>query len=155
MTEKERIIKLVWGIKKHDNKFKCMHEYTENDIVNTINDIYKDGKKGKTDKLDIITAIEQKDGIPKYKHYYFDPKTDFNYEECSVNITVKNKKPNKQMTFEEKVNLLKSWLKNKNTIPEPGNLENGFDVGKFYQQALSNTEKMSEVITAVEQYTTN
>lgn len=155
MSEKERIIKLTWGIKKHENKFKILHEYTENDIVNTINSLYKDSKKGKTDKLEIITAIEQKDGIPKYKHYYFDSKTDFKYEECSVNIKVKSKNNNKSITFDEKVELLKSWLKSKNTIPEPGSIERGFDVGKFYQQTINNADKMNEVISAVEQYTNN
>ena len=153
MSEKERIIKLVWGVKSVKNdKLKCMSEYSEKDISSMVNKAYKTEKKGKMDKVEIITATVGKDDSVIYKRYAFDPKNELVCEECAINISVKNKSAKQTMTFEDKLALLESWMRKKNVIPKVGDLENEFDVGKFYQQSVTNANKMSEVLSTVEQY---
>ena len=153
MSEKERIIKLVWSVKHIKGcPFKCMNEYTEKDILSKVNEAYEVEKKGKADKVDIITAISQKDGEVKYKHYTYDSKNEFTYGDCVVNISVKNKNNSKALTFEEKLGLLESWCRKRGKIPSNGDMENDFDVGKFYNQSVTSVNKLGNVITAVEQY---
>ena len=152
MSNKECILKLTWGVKSVKNdKLKCMKEYTEKEILNTVNKAVNNDKKGKMDKVEIITSIVDGEEV-KYKHYFFDSKTEFTYGECAVNITVKNKNPAKALSFEDKLALLKSWLAKNGVIPKPGAIENDFDVGKFYQQSVTNVDKMNSVVSTVEEY---
>lgn len=154
MSNKERIIKLVWGVKSVKNdKLKCMSEYTEKEIITMMTKGAQAKKKGKADKAEVITATVDGDENIKYKRYYFDSKEEFSYGDCAVNINVKGKN-NKALTFEEKLTLLKTWMRKKNIAPKVGDMENDFDVGKFYQQSVTNVGKMNEVISTVEEYTT-
>lgn len=153
MADKERIIKLVWGVKSMKNtKLKYMEEYTEKEINTLVDKAYKNDKKGKSDKVEVITTIIDSDGGIKYKRYFFDNKNEYTYGDCMVSITAKNKNAAKAMTFEDKLNLLEGWLKKKGVIPKVGDLMNDFDVGKFYQQSVTNVNKLNEVISTVEQY---
>ena len=152
MAEKERIIKIIWGVKGVKNStLHCLSEYTEKEILSMVNKAKDHKKKGKSDKVEIITAITNDDMV-KYKRYYFDSKTEFSYGECAVSISAKGKN-NKTLTFEDKLGLLENWMKKKNKLPKVGDMENEFDVGKFYHQSITNAKKMKEVITLAEQYT--
>lgn len=158
----EQIIKLKWMVKKTPTTLKCMKEYTEQELINVISKAFnnsrkanEEAKKPSSDKVDIITAIVNDDDTIKYKHYYFDNKTDFTHENCIVNINIKTENKNKKLTYEEKVELLTSFLKKKLTIPKPGDLMNDFDVGKFYQQSIQSGSRMKEIKTIVSQFVEN
>ena len=158
----ERIIKLKWMVKKIPTTLKCMNEYNEKDLINIISKVYNDSrkaneeaKKPSTDKVDIITAIVNNDDNIKYRHYYFDSKTEFTHDECIVNINVKNENKNKKLTYEEKIELLTTFLKKNSCIPKPGDMINNFDVGKFYQQSIQNSSRIKELKNIVSQFVEN
>lgn len=155
----ERIIKLKWMVKKIPTTLKCMKEYSEKDLINIVSKAYNDSrkaneeaKKPSADKVDIITAIVNGDDDIKYRHYYFDNKTEFTHDECGVNINVKTENKGKKLTYEEKVELLTTFLKKKYSVPKPGDLINDFDVGKFYQQSIQSGSRMKEIRNIVSQF---
>lgn len=66
----------------------------------------------------------------------------FNYVPGTLKITCQkaNDKPSKkQLTQEEKLNLLKAWHEeHPNELPDKNALHNGFKVGKFYSTIVAN-----------------
>ncbi len=149
MSDDEYILKITWGSKKIKNPFKLMEKYTEKEIIKVIEGAYNNKNKGKRDKIEILTSTPQENGTATYKYYHFDQKTPFEYKDCNVMISIKSSDSKKNLTFEEKIGLLKLWVSKHNKTPKAGDMENNFDVGKFYQQSINNADKMKEVIAVV------
>ena len=103
-------------------------------------------------KLEMITAIKDDKGTLTFKKYFIDNKsTSLNISECLVNINAKSDKQ-KSLTYEDKVNYLKAWMKQHNKKPQPKDKYKDFDVGSFYKTCIESKAKGEKVEQIVSSY---
>ena len=121
----------------------CSSDMIANHMKQTVAAI--SNSKRKKFRFEIITGQYP----TSFKHYYIDEDKQEHIEDCLVNISVKTTKE-KPLSFDEKLNLLANFIKTNKKEPAPGDIFNGFDVGKFYQSALVNKNKYEQVENVVE-----
>lgn len=106
-------------------------------------------------KLEMITAIRDNKGVLSFKKYLIDTKSDtLNVSECLVNISAKTDKQ-KGLTYEDKVNYLKAWMKQHNKKPQPKDKYKELDVGAFYKTCIESKAKGEKVEQIVSSYLGN
>lgn len=146
----ETILKIIWKCKNKENEeLELLNEYSAETIDNLCREAFDD--KTKSDKIDIITVCKEGEDITYY-NYFFDGKHDYERKEVAVNISIKQP-AKKQLTFEEKLGLFSKYVKSKNEVPKKGEMIDDFDVGAFYQQVSTSSEKVKQVDKIVEKYT--
>lgn len=151
---KEILLKYVNNVKEtNDNElFEIMKPFTVDELTEhmkeTVESIQENNKK--KFKFEIITGIYPN----KFKRYYIDDDMNKHIEDCLINVNAKVTK-NKSLTFDEKIELFKEFVRINKREPHPGDIINGFDIGKFYNTALVGKKRGEQVDEILERFTKN
>lgn len=149
--EQEILLKYVNNVKETSDVslFEIMKPFTSKFIAEHMHATLAilEKTKRKKFKFDIITGIYPN----AFKHYYIDENKEEHIEECLVNVNVKIAKE-KPLTFDEKVELLTNFIKTNKKEPSPGDMFNGFDVGRFYNTTLIGKARGEQIEDIVERF---
>lgn len=129
-------------------KINSFSKITENHINDSI-DILQNFSKNIKNRLYCQFMYRDNDG--KCYSYKFDTKN-IKKEECEIAIIEKKTKSNKNtLTFDDKIDLFKEYVKTYNKTPEQNEIYKEFKIGKFYIDICSNKEKINLIEQILEE----
>lgn len=144
-TDNEIILKYVNNIKETSDEktFEIMKSLTSKTItehMHTTLTVLEKSKRKKF-KFEIITGYYPN----KFKYYYIDSDKIEHIEDCTININIKMNKNKSLLTYDEKVAILTDYVKINKKRPDPGEMYNDFDVGKFYHTTINGKIKGDKI----------